>query len=593
MQKHLSAILFSLLFAASALAQITFEASVDKNTVAVGNSLELRVRIAGGNLSASRPALPPLPGFQVYASGQQQSTTIINGEVNTEAVYTYTLVPQTPGDHTLPALTLEAGGQSYQTQPIAIKVTGAAPAAPGGAASPEADAETARQPFFLRTEVDKKTAYVGEPIKFHLRVFYQVNLEQASLGAPDTTGFSEEPTPPPRNYDQTVQGRRFLVQENTSVLYPTKPGRLKIGPAQMQAVFGNIFQRYQSSAKSDPLEIQALPLPTAGKPATFKGDVGSYKITAALDKKTAEVHEPVTLTVTVSGEGNVKALSQPDLPPLERFKVYETFSSLNVNKEKGRVTGSKVFKTILKPDISGKLEVPPISFPFFDPRAKTYRTVQSAPLSLDVKPSSRPDAESQGAAAATKEGLKVVSQDIRFIKKDAPLKPWRRPLAESPFFLALNFLPGLCFLAVWAWDKHRARVAADPTGFLFRRALNRAKRAVDRAQKTLAGGELPLYYETLQRVFLEYLGAKLKKPAQGLTWDQVADALARRAAPPELAKEAAALWEDFDRVRFAPGSLNADLALQEGQRLRRLMDALEPLLSKSPRRAPARKRVLS
>ncbi|HMU74867.1 MAG TPA: BatD family protein, partial [Elusimicrobiota bacterium] len=109
---------------------LSFEATVDRDTLTMNDSLTLQLSISGAGLSVSRPELPSLPGFRAVFAGQSQNVSFVNGTVSNQVVYTYALEPQAPGEYTLPSLTMEAGGQKASSSPIKIKVlsAGAAPA---------------------------------------------------------------------------------------------------------------------------------------------------------------------------------------------------------------------------------------------------------------------------------------------------------------------------------------------------------------------------------------------------------------------------------------------------------------------------------
>jgi hypothetical protein len=389
---------------------------------------------------------------------------------------------------------------------------------------------------------------------------------------------------------ESVNGKPYSVVELKTALFPVSPGRLTIGPAALECrvqdfmsgdPFSSFFEDFFSSnrpvtLRSDPLAISILPLPESGRPLHFKGDVGRYEITAALDKSEAQVHEPVTLTVTVSGEGNIKSISGPALPPLSGFKTYETLSSLNISKADYRVQGSKVFKTVLKPDVSGRLEVPPISFSYFDPRAKSYKTTSTSALALKVLPGSggEPPAAASFPGAAT-EGVKVIGQDIRFIKSGGRLAPWKKEITRTPAFAALHLLPGLGFLSLWGFQRYRRRLSADPRGLSFRRALRKADKGLRPVPSLLAKDRFPEAYDSMHRVFLAFLGDKIGAPAQALTWDQVKNELDRRSFPAGIKDVVKGLWEDFDRVRFAPSLLTKAEAEKHQDDLRSVLKELE------------------
>ncbi len=577
-------------------ADIAFDAVVDKTTVSMNDTVTLQISVSGSNISMPRPSLPPVPGFQIYSSGQSQNMSFVNGKASNQVVYSYALAPQAPGDYTIPALTLQAGDQTLSTKPIPIKVvSGSAPppAASGGNPAAPTEVPRDRRDIFVVTSVDKKTAVVGEPVVLSFRFYSSPRAQltaQPAYQPPSVNGFMTEDLPPQRNFRTTIDGTAYSVIELKTALFPTQPGKLTIGAAglqcrvqdfsrgadPMQSFFDDFFSGGKVvTLRSDPISIRVDPLPEAGRPADFRGDVGEYKISAKLDRTSAQVHEPLTLTVTVSGEGNIKSLSTPAMPRLEGIKTYETVSSLNISKADYRVQGSKVFNTVIKPDVSGELVIPAISFSYYDPRAKSYRTAQSAPLKLKVSPSSAPDALEPSAPRGSLEGVKVVGQDIRFIKTHGRLRPQKPPLADTRFFLAMNLIPSLAFLALWAVRFRRARMSADSAGFSFRRAYGKADKARRQADRYLKSGDLPGYYAALNMVLMEYIGNKLMVPAQGLTWDYVEENLRRRSISDESLRAVKSLWDDFDRARFTPGLLNAAEAEKHGRELGILLKQLE------------------
>ncbi|MGQ0644685.1 MAG: BatD family protein [Elusimicrobiota bacterium] len=580
------------LFPASPLRadDVSFEASVDRNVVTMNDTLRLQLAISGGGLNAPRPSLPPIPGFRAHSAGQSQNFSFVNGRTSSQVVYSYALEPQAPGDYTIPAFTLEAGGKTLSTPPIPVKVlSGASPPAappPDSAAPPPGRIRD----LFVTAETDKKTAYVGEPLTLTFRFYSRARLaSQPAYSPPDTTGFLAEDLPPQRQYTASLEGRNYAVVELKTALFPTAPGAFTIGPASLQCrvqdfsrggdPFQSLFEEFFSAGqavtlRTDPIAVRVLPLPEAGRPEGFRGDVGRYAVSAALDKSAVDLHEPVTLTVTVSGEGNVKALSAPALPPLDGFKVYETVSSLNVAKEDYRVRGSKVFKTVLKPDVTGALEVPPVSFGFFDPAAGAYRVARSEPLRLTVRPSPG-GGRAAPAPAPLLEDLKVMGRDIRFIQRNARLRPRKDSFTAAPAFAFLNFFPALAFAGLWGNRLLRARRAADPLGLSFRRALRKARAGLARAEPFLREGNAPAYEAALQKILLDYLGDKLKRPARGLAWAEVEEELRRRAAPGETVAELEALWSGLDRARFAPAPSDEDGARRRGRALRDILQKLE------------------
>src|SRR6185369_8183913 len=192
--------------------------------------------------------------------------------------------------------------------------------------------------------------------------------------------------PPERHGQMRLKGRLYNYSEIKTALFAVQAGKLTIGPATvrcqiqqdvaMDPFAPDFFQKFFSPGllqgqtkelKTDPMNLEVEPLPAEGRPASFTGAVGRFRIQAAVDKTAGKVGEAITLNVTLEGAGNLKVLGAPKLPDLPSFRVYDTLIDLHLNKAGDVVQGSKVFKTVLVPRASGSLKIPPISFSFFSP----------------------------------------------------------------------------------------------------------------------------------------------------------------------------------------------------------------------------------
>ncbi|TPW17610.1 MAG: hypothetical protein FD126_3608, partial [Elusimicrobia bacterium] len=311
-------------------------------------------------------------------------------------------------------------------------------AAPGAAPSRGQRRANGPPPVFVTAETDKKTVFANEQVVYSVKFHYAIQLlGNAEWTPPDTTGMLSEDLPPSPARTAAVEGRNYNVSEVKIALFPLTPGPKTVGPGTIRCQVqkgvdvdpfaGDFFRQFFAAGltmaepvtlQTKPLQLNVKPLPEAGKPAGFGGAVGRFRIKAELDKGTVKAGDAVNLTVTVEGNGNLKALGDLPLPEMPEFRAYETVTSLNQAKDEHGVRGSKVFKTVLVPKVSGDLALPPIPFSYFDPGQEKYVTAQTPPLRLGVTPGDPAQAPvgfqaapGPGAAAIT-----AVSDDIRHVR---------------------------------------------------------------------------------------------------------------------------------------------------------------------------------
>jgi len=323
--------------------------------------------------------------------------------------------------------------------------------------------------------------------------------------------------------------------------------------------------------------VTVLPLPDAGRPAAFNGAVGEFHLTASLDHATIEAGRPVTLTVAINGHGLVNSLREPAWPEIPGMRRYETITDLKMQAGGNAVAGTKTFKVTLIPLNSGKLRLPPVTYPVFDPEQRRYVTLRSEALSLAVKPGTAPLAGALPAAAAAV-GVKTVQSDIRFLK--AAMGP---QVADLPLFRRAGYwaaqLPPLLFLGlggVAAW--WRRRQALDPAGARARTARRHADRRLKVAADRGRAGDRVGACVALHEAVVNFLADKWAVAPAGLTLAEVEARLLTRGATPAQAARLRTLWDEADLVRYAPQAAGGTDASAEIAAAGALLDDLERLL---------------
>ncbi|NNN07503.1 MAG: protein BatD [Elusimicrobia bacterium] len=595
-------------FAARAWAGVFVTSALDRARVATDDQLVLSVTVTGDQASVPEPKLPPIEAFSVYDSGRSQSISIVNGHVASSVVYTYVLTPRSVGRFRIPPI--GADGAAQASAPIDVEVVKpgvkTAPAPDASAAPDEygppsadqansdsqeapADAQTGRTPAaMVVATLDKSRATVNEQVTLTVRFLYSQEaqlLGNQQYEAPNLTGFLSVDLPPVRNGTTVIGGRPYAYSEIKTALFPIQSGRLKIGPASVHAqvarpggdpfaagFFNSFFANPQAVVlHSDPLTLRVDP-PPPGKPADFTGVVGKLSARASVDRADVKAGEAVTLTVEVSGSGNVQSIPEPAKPDVPALRFFDTESSVTTDKAGDRITGRKTFRTVVVPRVSGDAQLPSFRFPYYDPQSKAFAVAATAPISLRVAPGAPGAASAMPGPTAAAPGVTAFGEDVRYLKTAPEQDPFSASLVSFADLGPWHAAPFAALLVAALFDWRRRAADADPRGRRFRDARRRAEERL-KAASSLSDAKAADAAAHVDEALAAFVADKLDVPSAGLTLKTALDglkSLRRPPAEPTLARLSAA-WEEADLRRFAPGGV-------DGSDARRFADEIADLI---------------
>src|SRR2546428_11246581 len=157
-------------------------------------------------------------------------------------------------------------------------------------------------------------------------------------------------------------------------LFPLAPGRIVIPPATVAyavPVGFSVFKREERySLRSDTVPVTVLPLPAARRPADDQPVVGQgLALDLGLDPPHGRVGEPIAVTATGSGGGNVAPLPEPAIRWPPGFRPYPGETGMRIAPREGRIAGTKVFHYLVMPDSAGPVLPPPGRAPHYAPAA--------------------------------------------------------------------------------------------------------------------------------------------------------------------------------------------------------------------------------
>jgi hypothetical protein len=401
------ALCLALLAAAPGLAAAegTVRAEVDARKIGVGDQVQLTVSVEGSGFRLMEDvALPRLQNLRLVA-GPSLSTqvSLVNGAMSQARVATWILQPVAVGKAEIGPAKARFEDGERTTEPIAIEVVGGS-VRPRREPAPDPFGEDpfeallgqrrarAREPkLFVEAAVSRNRLHVGEPLLLTYWLYTQVSVSELQfVDAPQYPGFWAEdldkPPTPPQGEGANVGGesyRRFPIF--VKLLFPTKSGRLTIPATNLrlglprQGFFdaGGVLQR---ATKEVVVTVEPIP-ETPG----FSGAVGRFKVTATVDRPALALGEAATLRFKVEGTGNLKWIDKAPEVVVPGAKVYPPQVKSDLKPSASGISGSRTWEFVVVPETTGNLEVPGLTFSYFDTAAGKVLGATTAPVAMQVQ----------------------------------------------------------------------------------------------------------------------------------------------------------------------------------------------------------------
>ena len=554
--------LFICLLSISLVAQeATLKAKVSKNKLGVNQRLRIEFSIdkqGGDNFSP-----PNFTNFKVVGGPSQSvSQSWINGKVTFSQSYTYIIQPKRKGAFSIASASIKIGGKFIKSEPVKIIVLDAVEIPK----NPNDPNYVAQQNIHLVAEISKANPYVGEGIyvEYRLYVSENVSVYDTSISeAPKYNGF----------WNQDIKVNGFLVKmgkyngENyryivlqKALLIPTKTGKLSIDPMRMDIVIGvpsgradffgnaitkNIRREFASTKKI----IRPKALPLEGKPANFSGAVGDFNFNVSLSKGVLKANETSKLELKISGKGNLNLFELPAVDTPAELEMYQPERKERVRINANGISGNVTDTYTVVPLFKGKYKIPSVSFSYFNPQEKKYKTIATEDFFVDVQEGK--ELITVDTSSVRKQEVVSTGKNFRYIAtKTNFIAAKKIDFFKSKLFYVLFLLPLIVIpVGVFIGKKNEER-SNDIIGNKARKAEKLAKKYLSKAQKQL--GKKEAFYEALERALHNYLKAKLGVETAEISKERITEILKGKNVEATAIHQFIEVLKNSDFARYTP-----------------------------------------
>ncbi|MCI0445784.1 BatD family protein, partial [bacterium] len=255
----------------------------------------------------------------------------------------------------------------------------------------------------------------------------------------------------------------------------------------------------------------------------------------------------------ITGQGNLKLLEAPAISFPADLERFDPKISNSLSTQGNRIAGSRTFEYLLIPRHSGDQKIPSFTFSYFDTVKQKFVSLRSPEFVLKVQRGSEP--ESTSVAGLNREDVKLLGEDIRFIKSgNISFQKKGESFVGSALFYVLYISPLFLFILFLVFFKQKEKEMLDVVSLRSRKARKIAKQRLSNAKKLLEEKKKEEFYAEVSRALWGYLTDRLKIPPSDLNRETISSTLKQRAVSSDTISAIISTMEQCEFARFAPQS---------------------------------------
>jgi hypothetical protein len=278
------------------------------------------------------------------------------------------------------------------------------------------------------------------------------------------------------------------------------------------------------------------------------------------------VNDAVNFKITVKGNGNLKLAASPVMKLSPDIEVYDPKITNNITNNSGGSAGQKTFEYLLIPRHYGEFTIPPVTYTFFNSVKKQYEKLTTKEFRFYARKGLAEGAPVTVYGGVSKEDVKYVGKDIRFIKPGANdlRKPEQVYISKRSFATLYGF--GLIiFFIVLFLRREQVRRNSDLSLVRNRKAAKIAGKRLKKAAEFIHSGKSDGFYEEILKALWGYLSDKLSIPVSELNKNSAIELLTSKGIDIGSVNNLSDILDKCEFARFSPTSSESeDSEIYEG-----------------------------
>ncbi len=535
-----------------------FFANASSKEVIAGT--DFTVEFVMNNIKASNFQPPVFDYFDVVSGPNRTSSySNLNGKISQQIILSYILRAKEAGTFPIRAAYCTYKGQKLATTPFNIEVK------ERDSKSLEALGLPTDQDIFVRMEVARDTAYMGEKVEILYKLYTKKSVRSYDIKTESNfDGFYAKHQAARKSESglEEINGEQYSTQVlEKRILFPQQTGIFDLEPARITLGLPDGRQRsssffFSNNLKPFPVETNGLKLNIVNLPSkapeSFSGAVGKYEMSASVDKTSLSTDDAVTLTLTIAGNGDPKYLLPPSQEHLTDFEVYDPNIIEKGERERfGEIETVKAFEYLVVPKKAGnqRLEA---AFTYFDSEEKKYKTIKSSPILLKVSQGKNKRNITLSDQENSNRSLTGIINSTKLSKK-----------GQAPFgsILHLSIL-GLCLggLGFIFFKKRQVDIEAgiDPSVKKRKKARSVAEKRLSSAKSLMEANDTRGFYDEISKSLFGFIADKLNVPNSEISKSNVANQLREQKIDEDIISQLTALLSKAEVAIFA-GAKDGDL----------------------------------